>query len=459
VPIRRHRNSSSEPRLALARSPGRPLALVALLSALAACEGPAGRQGPAGAGSPAIAAVSPWQAFPARTLDVMVSGTGTQFDASTTADFGAGVTVSSVRLMDPTRIVCTVTVAPDAPVGFRDVTVTGGGSSLVAAGAFEVIPSLAVDTGAGGPILQGDIVDLALFSLDDQPLWQDPDQPTAWPDGMTLVDWGMQNGVALRLALVDVFAATGPRPLAWTNVGVGGRTFVADPAVLSVGARSPVVLAVPSTTSVEFDTRSKLFDVATSQLGILSVGMSSMGSALWPSGMLLPESGQTSAALDFQVAMANGRLAALTGNAAATTYVVIGGNPSAGAGAAYTATLDVLHTPVAAATPESTTAHDPTAPQAVTPPAIVEGALATGFEVDAYAVSVPAGSVLEIAVSPLAATVNVSIYMPTGSIMTAPGYWGAPSFTIRNGGSTGTYRFALAGRGTPVSYAVGFKVY
>ena len=93
------------------------------------------------------------------------------------------------------------------------------------------------------------------------------------------------TGVLRFFGLVDVQAPPGDRQVTWTNGQFTGRTFVSDGASLAVSARSPVAIPAPFTpVTVVFDTRSKLYEVATSQLGILSITASGAATAAEPDG-------------------------------------------------------------------------------------------------------------------------------------------------------------------------------
>lgn len=77
--------------------------------------------------APTILAITPASAERGDTVDVTISGGSTAFAAGTsTADFGPGIDVEALAVESPTRAVATVTVADDAELGFRSVSVTTG---------------------------------------------------------------------------------------------------------------------------------------------------------------------------------------------------------------------------------------------------------------------------------------------------------------------------------------------
>src|SRR6185369_7367228 len=107
-------------------------ALVALVGCTgdAGPEGPMGPQGPNGTGTPSVSAITPNHAFPARSVDVVISGDDTAFDASTTVDFGAGITVDKLTVVSVTQLAAHITIDETAALGTRDVTVTSNGALL-----------------------------------------------------------------------------------------------------------------------------------------------------------------------------------------------------------------------------------------------------------------------------------------------------------------------------------------
>jgi len=73
-------------------------------------------------GPPTVTAVSPLFGQQGTTLTVNITGTG--FDGATGASFGAGIAVNSFTVNGSTEISAGITVAEDAALGLRDVSVT-----------------------------------------------------------------------------------------------------------------------------------------------------------------------------------------------------------------------------------------------------------------------------------------------------------------------------------------------
>ena len=97
--------------------------------------------------TPAVAALSPSAVPQGTSLAVELTGSKTGFRAgSAVAVGGSGVSVDSVDVVGPTRLVVRLTVArlrigPDAPLGFRDVKVTTRAEQAALLDGFEVLPA------------------------------------------------------------------------------------------------------------------------------------------------------------------------------------------------------------------------------------------------------------------------------------------------------------------------------
>src|SRR5436309_15496999 len=108
--------------------------LVALL-VLCACggkgetgpAGPAGAKGdtgPAGGTTPSVSAITPLGVFTGRDFEIQVSGNNTKWSSSTAVNFGQGITVNKVVAASDTSLVVQVSVAANATLGTRDVTIS-----------------------------------------------------------------------------------------------------------------------------------------------------------------------------------------------------------------------------------------------------------------------------------------------------------------------------------------------
>jgi hypothetical protein len=113
---------------------------------------------------PSVSLVTPESAFLARTHDIIISGYATHWNDMTTVDFGPGVMINSVNAPSPTALLVNVTVAADAPIGTRDVTVTEGTTKETYIGAFKLESPIEVTV--QGTLAQGSIATLKIRNLD-----------------------------------------------------------------------------------------------------------------------------------------------------------------------------------------------------------------------------------------------------------------------------------------------------
>ncbi len=130
----------------------------AVLVAVSGCVGTEGKQGPQGFSGPtgprgepgapgegfeampAIASVTPGFVVPGQTLDVAITGAYTTWTNGALVAFGEGITVNTTSSPSPVALLVNITVAPNAAVGTRDITVTQNGKATVWKAAFKVNP-------------------------------------------------------------------------------------------------------------------------------------------------------------------------------------------------------------------------------------------------------------------------------------------------------------------------------
>ncbi|BDC49849.1 hypothetical protein F183_A21650 [Bryobacterales bacterium F-183] len=91
-------------------------------------------------GVPSISSLSPSASAAGTQLAVTISGTFTVWQQGVTAvSFGAGITVDNVAVQGPSSIIANITIAANATVGPRTVSVTTGGQVLTSS--FSVTPA------------------------------------------------------------------------------------------------------------------------------------------------------------------------------------------------------------------------------------------------------------------------------------------------------------------------------
>ncbi|HPO15028.1 MAG TPA: PKD domain-containing protein [Candidatus Hydrogenedentes bacterium] len=99
---------------------------------------------------PTIVSVSPAQGGTDETLDVIVTAANTHFDGTSMADFGTGITVNSFTPTSLTEGVANITIAADAVLGYRSVSVNTTSSSEYAdesiVGPFLVVTKTLAET-------------------------------------------------------------------------------------------------------------------------------------------------------------------------------------------------------------------------------------------------------------------------------------------------------------------------
>jgi hypothetical protein len=84
--------------------------------------------------------VNPRSGYKWQTLDVTITGANSHFrDEDSTVSFGCnGITIKNITVSSPTQLTATITIAPDAPLKFCDVTVTTGEEIITCADGFTI---------------------------------------------------------------------------------------------------------------------------------------------------------------------------------------------------------------------------------------------------------------------------------------------------------------------------------
>lgn len=86
--------------------------------------------------APTITSVTPNQGNQGQTLDIVI--TGYQLNRVSAVSFGAGITVNSFTVNSPTQITANISIATNAAIGTRNVSVTTLGGTTTLAGGFTV---------------------------------------------------------------------------------------------------------------------------------------------------------------------------------------------------------------------------------------------------------------------------------------------------------------------------------
>ncbi len=84
--------------------------------------------------------VNPRSGYKWQTLDVTITAVNSHFmDEESTVSFGCnGITIENITVRSPTQITATITIAPNAPLEFCDVTVTTGDETITCTDLFVI---------------------------------------------------------------------------------------------------------------------------------------------------------------------------------------------------------------------------------------------------------------------------------------------------------------------------------
>lgn len=275
------------------------LLFASVVVALSACNGPTGPTGPAGADGPtgaagpagpgydapvSISAVAPRSLAVGLSVDVTISGYATQWTDQSVVSFGTGVTVRNVKAASSSAILATITVAPNATPGPRDVTVREGTVTTTFKG-FEVLPYASLTVSGTG--IQGGLMRARLLINDPMFVFPSNAALSAGP-GVSLVRVEKQLARSADVLLgVNLDAAPGARTVS------GGAQSLTFPDVFSVTAYAPSDLpALPATVAFSAPSASEVYNLT----GITSgtVLEASEGGIL---GVLAPDAGWSTSSM------------------------------------------------------------------------------------------------------------------------------------------------------------------
>ena len=111
---------------------------------------------------PQIVSVTPAEGSQGQTLDLLVTGVNTAFQAGlTSATFGSGIDVQNVDVIDASNANVQISIAPDAAAGFRNVNlVTGTETAVLLNGFFVYIATTTLrgDIDADGDVDRDDVM-------------------------------------------------------------------------------------------------------------------------------------------------------------------------------------------------------------------------------------------------------------------------------------------------------------
>ncbi len=169
----------------------RNLSILVLLLGATACGGT----------DPSASGVFPSAGFLGRSVRVEISGDATEWGASSKVSFGEGITVDSVTVASPTALFADITIAANAPIGLRDVVITGGDNATLKQ-AFDVESPITITL--KGNAAQGSVALVDVVNHD----FDTPFDTTSTGDGLfsPLVFTGITAlaGTGVRVQISDV---------------------------------------------------------------------------------------------------------------------------------------------------------------------------------------------------------------------------------------------------------------
>ena len=343
----------------------RNLPILVLLVGATACGGT----------DPSASGVFPTAGFLGRSVRVEISGDATEWGASAKVSFGEGITVDSVTVASPTALFADITIADNAPIGLRDVVVTGG-DNVTLKSAFEIESPITITL--RGSLAQGSIAAVDVVNHD----FDTPFDTTSTGDGLfsplvftnitatagngvrVLVDNVSPYGLSATL-LIDTDAQTGP--LSFTSGPAGGETLKFPlGADMAIAARTamPLTAGTNATATSTKPLESFLYEytpAAVPSLARFQVGTSGDGS---PRVALLPATGH------FDDLLAQGADKRLIAKTSAKYYVVLFDL----SGEIGSSTLRPTSLTLTAAAPETEGNNTPATANTLTLPAFIDNA-------------------------------------------------------------------------------------
>jgi hypothetical protein len=258
-----------------------------LVPALAACGDDVDSQ---------VSGVFPSEAFIGRSVRVEISGDQTGWSDAAVANFGEGITVQSISVASPSALFAEITIAPEAPAGLRDVTVTDGGATLTLEQSFELVSP--VDFKIEGTLAQGSVAFITINNLDfanqfDAATDADGFFINTSLEGPTGTSFQINEVTSFSISaamLIDVDAAPGA-----ITVTSGAEDAVVSPGPeLAIATRAPTALVAgtPGTgmQEVAFGTQLFEFTPGSGSVALTAVARSDSPDAA-PSLIILPASG------------------------------------------------------------------------------------------------------------------------------------------------------------------------
>src|SRR4029453_9697853 len=169
-------------------------------------------------GSAAILSITPNTARQNQTVSVTIAGQFPHFGATSAVSFGSGITVTAVTANSATQLTASITIAPDAALGSREVTVSTGTETVTATSMFGVLAGLpqllSVSPNTGGQATTQTVTITGLYTNFVQGSTQISFSGTGVTAGTPTVNGPTQLQVSVT---VSNGAAPGPRSVTVTT--------------------------------------------------------------------------------------------------------------------------------------------------------------------------------------------------------------------------------------------------
>ena len=377
--------------------------------------------------TPSVSGAFPQTAFRGRTLDVVLSGSGTKWDQTATVSFGDGITVNKVTPASLTALVANITVTDAAAEGPRDITVTSLGDVEPYKMAFSIASPIEVVV--QGTTAQGSIVGLTIKNKDLEHLFDDTSTGGSIFSAPTFTNIAINTptGTAVNISnvtpfridatmFIDVKATTAKFDLKVKSGPEGGkRDDFNFPALFDIAARTAEALpATGAMFTLDKPLGSKLYTFTPGGVDhLIELAATGDDAAANAQVVVLKQSGA------FADLLGNGASYSWTADATTPVYVIVFDN-SGGSGYNVAVSASDITLAIQAGGEGDSTANNVYTGAIVlsTPPVRVKGAsLSAVTDVDWYKVTVPAGKLIHARTVPGDANTDtvVSFYGTDGT--------------------------------------------
>jgi hypothetical protein len=436
--------------------------LLLILSALAGCSSSSKNTG----GTPSVSGASPAIAFLGSTLDVQLQGSNTTWDATTTADFGAGVTVNKLTLVSASALIANITVAKTATAGKRNITVTQGKTMETYTMDFAVSASATITS--QGTVSQGSVINLKLINLDTSVPYDTTNTQDPFSGQITYTNLNFTGGTGLTYSVtnataneadvqifIDVMATAGAVDLTLANGDPNNTPLMTTfPAAFTVAARTATTLTPNAMADFTQPFASTLYKITpTGANDILNFGITAASQTSMPLLLLLDSTGSFAGSGFIN----NGTSFEYDTTDTSSLYVIALDFGATGGYMATVTSSDIALTIQAGGEGNDTTNNVYTGATVLSaPPVEVQGAsLSSATDIDFYAVTVPAGKSIHVQTVPGddATEATVIFYNSDGTTVlpdpdqtdpTMPVDMLGPEDTVSNAVTTaGTYYIAI----------------